>query len=183
VIADSTSRRQADDERFTALFESEKDRVYALCYRLCGHHADAEDALQETFIDVYRGLGGFRGDASHSTWIYKIAVRAALRVRGRAKSRAVTLPDDLSARTDVSAGLKEEARRTLEAIEKLSFEHRVVLHLFALEGMSHREIGEILAIPEGTVWSRLHTARRRLSVIMSGAGGAKAADQDRHGND
>lgn len=176
MIAGSTMRHQRDEERFTALFESEKDRVYALCYRPCGNRADAEDALRETFVDVHRGLEGFRGEASFSTWIYRIAIRAALRVRSRAKSRTVTLPNDLAARTGDSEELGEEVRRTLESIEKLSFEHHVVFHLFALEGMSRREIGEILAIPEGTVWSRVHTARRRLSAIMSGAGGEGSED-------
>ncbi len=164
----STSHRDRDDTHLRELFENEKDRVFALCYRLCGNHADAEDALQETFVDVLRGLSGFRGDASYSTWIYRISIRAALRVRSRAKSRTVTLPDDLVASVDLSAELKDEVQRTLQAINKLSWEHRVVLHLFAIEGMSHKEVGEILAIPEGTVWSRLHTARHRLCTLMRG---------------
>jgi RNA polymerase sigma-70 factor (ECF subfamily) len=166
MIAGSTSRRDTDDAHFRELFKNEKERVFTLCYRLCGHHADAEDAVQETFVDVYRGLSGFRGDASLSTWIYRIAIRAALRVRGRAKSRTVTLPDDLLAGVDLSADLKDEAQRTLQAIGQLPWEHRVVLHLFAIEGMSHKQVGEILGIPEGTVWSRLHTARQRLRALM-----------------
>jgi RNA polymerase sigma-70 factor (ECF subfamily) len=61
---------------------------------------------------------------------------------------------------------RDEARRVHAAMLRLPAEHRAVLSLLALEGLSHREVAEVLGVPEGTVWSRLHAARRRLSEVL-----------------
>jgi len=152
---------------FDALFRGQRERVLALCLHLTGRRADAEDAAQETFLAVHRTLPDFRGEARLTTWIFRIAVRAALQARARRHDHAevdpvTPAPGGLQA-TAAALAARDEARRVQAALGALPAEQRAVLALFALEGLSHREIAEGLGVPEGTVWSRLHGARRRLA--------------------
>lgn len=156
----------ARDAAFEDIFRSHRGRVYALCLRLAGSRALAEDALQETFLDVYRGLEAFRGDSRLSTWIYRLALRTALRLRARHRD----LPSDDDAPTasiDPAGALtaRDRVRRLEVAVAALPAEQRTVLCLFAVEGLGHREIADILGVPEGTVWSRLHQARKALAAV------------------
>lgn len=80
------------------------------------------------------------------------------------------MSDELSVdRTEAELLARDEARRTLAALQQLTADHRAVLSLFALEGLSHREVAEVLGVPEGTIWSRLHGARKRLAELMGAA--------------
>ena len=72
---------------FEEIFRVHHDPVFGLCCRLCGNPALAEDAVQETFVEVYKGVPLFRGEASLGTWIYRVAMRTALRLRARARLR------------------------------------------------------------------------------------------------
>jgi RNA polymerase sigma-70 factor (ECF subfamily) len=142
-----------------ALFREHHQTVLGLALGLCRSRADAEDAVQETFLAVQQALPSFRGDAKLSTWLHRIALRCALAVRASrgAVSEAV---EDARA---VDPHGQTDARLALEpALASLPAEHRAVLALFAVQGLTHREIAEILNVPEGTVWSRLHAARRKL---------------------
>ena len=139
--------------------------VHALCVNLLGT-ADAEDALQETFIAVARALPSFLGDASVQTWVHRIAIRVALKLRARRRPQdelSDQLPD---AATDPIAD-RADADELSYALRSLSFEHRVVLSLFAVSGLTHAEIAETLGVPEGTVWSRLHHAKRKLGELLT----------------
>jgi RNA polymerase sigma-70 factor (ECF subfamily) len=168
LLAAARGRGKPREEAFDDLFRALREPVLALCLHLAGRRADAEDALQETFLAVHRALPRFRGEARLSTWVYRIAVRAALRARARRRDGPAVDPETPGGRSDAEADLEArlEARRLQEAMARLPAEHRVVLSLFALEGLSHRQIAEVLGVPEGTVWSRLHAARRRLSEEM-----------------
>jgi RNA polymerase sigma-70 factor (ECF subfamily) len=147
---------------FTELFHDFRGRVLSLCLHLTGSAADAEDAAQEVFLVVFRDLPKFRGDCRLSTWIYRIAVRIAFRVKAKS-SRNAPLDQDPAIETPDPALQGERRRLLARALARLSADHRTVLALFSLEGLSHREIAETLGIPEGTVWSRLHLARKKLS--------------------
>lgn len=147
---------------FDEIFAALRERVLALSLHLTGNRADAEDALQETFLGVYQALPGFRGEAQVSTWVYRIAIRTALRVkaRSRAARRAGPLETDPADRHPGRAGpatgpealvAREDRERLAAAIAALPAEHRVVVSLFGIEGLSHKEIAAILGIPEGTV--------------------------------
>jgi RNA polymerase sigma-70 factor (ECF subfamily) len=141
------------------LFRQHHATVLGLCLGLCRSRADAEDAVQETFLAVQQALPSFRGEAQLSTWLHRIALRSALAVRAR-RGAVEEAGDD--GRT-VDPHRQSDARLALEpALATLPLEHRAVLALFAVQGLTHREIAEILGVPEGTVWSRLHAARRRL---------------------
>jgi RNA polymerase sigma-70 factor (ECF subfamily) len=157
---DQPAREAAFQEIFTAL----RRPVFALCRNLTGNATEAEDVLQEVFLAVYRALPRFRGDSQLSTWIHRIAIRTALRSSARGRRRA-TIPLE----TEPVAPVKGDPLVAAEliasfraALAGLPFRERVVLSLFSVEGLSHAEIAEILGIPVGTVWSRLHKARKRL---------------------
>jgi RNA polymerase sigma-70 factor (ECF subfamily) len=155
------------DAAFEQIFHVHRGRVFALCQRLCGNRALAEDAFQETFLDVYRGLRGFRGEAQLGTWIYRIAMRTALRLRARtpAPVEPEAEPADGTAPLD-ALDARARARRVQAAIDALPAEQRTVIALFAVDGLSHGEIAEILGVPEGTVWSRLHKARKAIASAV-----------------
>ena len=157
--------RSGGGEREAALAEVVKTfqpQVHQLAGMLTREPAEAEDVSQEVFLAVMRGLRGFRGEARLSTWIYRITLRTAARVRAR-HPPGEPLPESLTAPEGPDPAIRAEELRALQAaMERLSEGHRVVLALFAVEGLSHRAIASVLGIPEGTVWSRLHTARKRL---------------------
>lgn len=138
-------------------------RLLALCLHLCGNAADAEDALQDTLLALH--VARFRGDSSVGTFAYRIALRTALRIKSRGLRGAEPSMEPATS----GAGAIEaaaDAAKVLRAMALLPAEQRAVLSLFALEGLKHKEIAEILGVPEGTVWSRLHAARKRLQVEL-----------------
>jgi RNA polymerase sigma-70 factor, ECF subfamily len=159
-------RARDRDAAFAELFAAYRARVFTVCRHLVRSQADAEDATQEVFVALWRALPSFRGESALGTFIHRIAVRAATRQRGRslrAQSARVTPPEPAAGDPLES---KQEEARLWAAIDRLTLEQRTVLALFAVEGLGHREISDILGIPEGTVWSRLHTARKRLAAEL-----------------
>ncbi|MBI5067875.1 MAG: sigma-70 family RNA polymerase sigma factor [Deltaproteobacteria bacterium] len=157
---------RAREEVVVELFRGHRAPLLGVCLHLTGDRADAEDALQEAFLSAHRALPAFRGEARLSTWLWRIAVRAALEVRGRRRPAAPVDPELPAPPAEPPLLARDEARRVLAAMDRLPAEHRVVLSLFAAEGLRHREIAEILGVAEGTVWSRLHEARRRLAAAL-----------------
>lgn len=148
------------------LLDELQPAIGALCLRLTAHPADAEDATQDTLLAVYRGIDHFRGESRVSTWAFRIAVRSATKARARQRkhARAQESVDGLVGHVPGEA-FERDLRR---ALATLPVAHAMVLALFALEGMSHLEIAEVLNVPEGTIWSRLHTARRKLAHALDG---------------
>jgi RNA polymerase sigma-70 factor (ECF subfamily) len=164
----------AADARFNEVFAAHRSKVLALCLHLTGRRAEAEDAVQETFLAVHRALPEFRGESQISTWIYRIAVRSALSVRAKRRV-SEPIPEELpdsAPLPDEAADARRSTERLAVALESLGAEHRAVLSLFAVEGLSHSEIAAVLGIPEGTVWSRLHLARKQLAKALGRARGA-----------
>ena len=154
------------DRTFELVFRVMREPLFSLCVHLTRDRAEAEDALQETFLAVHRGLAGFRGDARLSTWIWRIAIRAALRARAR-RGSAEPLDSEPAAPQHRNPAIVRDERDRLQAgLAALSADHRVVIALFAIEGLSHKEIAELLGVPEGTIWSRLHLARKRLAEAL-----------------
>ena len=153
---------RTDPRDFQAIWNEYYRAVWAHCHRLIGSASEADDATQEVFLAVYEGLDSFRGESRLFTWIYRIATRIALRHRAKLRKQPrEPMTEPATAQPDV---LQHEIRR---ALASLSIEHATVLSLFAVEGLSHGEIAEILGIPEGTVWSRLHAARRKLAERLN----------------
>jgi RNA polymerase sigma-70 factor (ECF subfamily) len=159
------------DEAFGQIFRDLRAQVFALCLHLTGGRAEAEDALQECFLSVYQAIGSFRGESRLATWVYRIAVRSALSVKARRRKDHASLDEAEStpapgADPEAQLATRQTVDRFLEALSRLPEEHRVVLSLFAVEGLDHAQIAEIVGVPPGTVWSRLHTARKKLGALM-----------------
>ena len=173
IVALARSPRTEDRAEAQGRLVAELQRpLYKLCLHLLGNPADAEDALQESLLSACRGLADFRAEAKLSTWAYRIALRTALDLRARRARRNETSTDALDGQAstmmavDEHAALKQRATRLAAAMDTLSAEQRAVLSLFAIDGLGHQEIGEVLGVPEGTVWSRLHAARKKVAAAM-----------------
>ncbi len=159
------------DRAFREIFDALRGQVFALCLHVTGGRMEAEDALQETFLSVHRSLRDFRGDSKLSTWVFRIAVRASLAVKAKRRSHASLeeareIPSEHMSPED-AAHTEKEFRKMRISFDQLSMEHRVVLSLFAVEGLRHDEIADVLGVPAGTVWSRLHLARKRLGALSA----------------
>lgn len=167
LLAGARGGAAARAAAFDGLYRALRAPVLALCLHLTGRRADAEDALQETFLAVHGALPAFRGEAGLATWVFRIALRAGLRTRARRRDHAAVDPEHPApGGGEAALAAREEARRLQAALSALPAEHRAVLALFALEGLGHAAIAGILGIPEGTVWSRLHAARRTLAEAL-----------------
>lgn len=156
------------------VYERHGERVQRLCQRLLARPADAEDAAQEVFLELFQRAGSFDGRARFSTWLHRLTVNLCLRRLERERlRRASSLPEGEDGLLDPrdsppEALTRTEARQHLEALlARLSPEHRGVLVLRELEGLSYREIAAALAVPEGTVMSRLARARERLVQLSA----------------
>jgi RNA polymerase sigma-70 factor, ECF subfamily len=155
-------------EAFNLLVERHQQGVYRVAVRMVGNEADAQDLAQEAFLRAWRGLGGFRGDSSFSTWLYRIVTTTCLKfLRGR-PPRTQPLDDT----SEAPAGRPDEviearARHTalLRAIAALRPEQRAALVLREFEGCSYEEIAAIMGITVPAVKGRLHRARLELLQI------------------
>lgn len=168
-----------DDQAFRSLVERYQGRIVALLHRLCGCPEQALDLAQETFLSAYRHLGSFRHDSRFSTWLHSIAVNqarsAARRRRPTASLDAVAsdgrrqIPEPVAVGPTVSAGLEREdlARRIAAALARLDDRYREVVVLADMHDSSYEEIAAALAIPLGTVRSRLHRGRMELRAILA----------------
>jgi len=167
--------REGDSEAFADIVRRYQDRVFNTIYRLLGDYEEASDLTQQTFLRAYMSLDRFEGASRFYTWLYRIGVNAALDERKKrarnprpmSDSAVLTTADDArrpggSSETDdpaekVLRGEREEA--VTRAIASLDELHRSVLVLRDIEGMEYDEISEVLAVPRGTIKSRLHRAR------------------------
>jgi RNA polymerase sigma-70 factor (ECF subfamily) len=175
--------RGSDSAAFDELVERYKQRVYATIYHMTSNHEDANDLAQETFIRAYKNLHRFKGDSSFYTWIYRIAVNTTINFlnshRRRAKNNLSL--DDVDARIqddpdfiertsgespDREVAANELMRQLNLALQKLSPEHRLVVTLYDIQGLSHAEIAKITNSSEGTIRSRLYYARLQLQQLL-----------------
>ena len=170
--------RAGDVAAFEPLVEKYRQRVWRLAYNILRDREEAWDVAQEAFIKAFQALPSFRGQSAFYTWLYRIVMNvAADRGRSRgAQGRAFgtervpeedwerVLPDQNPGdeSPDAAAARTEERAKIMKALDTLSEDHRRIVMLSDLEGLSYREIAETLDIPMGTVMSRLHNARKRL---------------------
>jgi RNA polymerase sigma-70 factor (ECF subfamily) len=162
-----------DLSTFEELYRSHGSRMKSVAYNILGNAADAEDAVQEAFLRVYRGMGAFKGTARLSTWMFRILVNACHdigRQRRRRRDEMDLGPEEHLRASTSPAGGDAPLRMALEkAMASLRPRHRDVFLLFEVEGFLHREIAEILNIAEGTSKSLLFEAKRELQSAL-GAG-------------
>src|SRR5215510_171829 len=176
--------RARDLTAFDELLTTFERPVYSLCFRLLGDAEEARDAAQETFLKVYRGLGGFRGEAGLKTWIYRIAINQAMNQQRwwRRRHRDETLSLELSrgdsgvtlgsllpgstSSPEEQAIASERERRIMSALAEIKNDYRVALVLREIEELSYEEIAETLGISIGTVKSRIARGREELRRRM-----------------
>lgn len=169
--------RAGNVSAFERLYVTHGARMKSIAANLLGNFADAEDAVQDCFLKVYRGAASFRGASRLSTWIYRVLVNSCydmLRKRRRrpfeARSEAGT---SASSREPVAPASDHPLRLSLEAcLKDLAPRRRAAFLLFEVEGFTHREVGDILGIPEGTSKTLLFEARRELQRRLWNRGAA-----------
>lgn len=162
--------RQGDPDAFRLLYEEHVGRIYALCLRLSGSAAQAEELVQDTFVRAWEKLPGFRGESAFGTWLFRIAVNVALgerRARGRREGRVTTTADP-EALPSTARNADPGRRMDLEAaIAALPAGARTVFLLYDVEGYQHAEIARMTGIAEGTSKTQLFRARRLLREALS----------------
>lgn len=159
--------RGGDPSAFHELVDRYAGSLFGLAVSLSGNAADAEDMLQETFTGAFRGLGAFEGRSSVKTWLTRILIRQRARHwrsthRGKAATLSIEDAPDSSVATPSSHAATDARIDVTAAIKSLSPDHREVIALREIQGLSYDEIADILEIPRGTVESRLFRARREL---------------------
>ena len=151
---------------FEQLVEEYGDRVYGIALRITGSPSDAEDAMQDAFLSAFKAWASFRAESSPTTWLYRIAVNAALqRVRRRPDDELVERDEEAAQIVDWTgdaafAAVSAELRAQLEeAIALLPPDLQVALVLRDVEGLSTAETAAVMELTEAAVKSRLHRAR------------------------
>jgi RNA polymerase sigma-70 factor (ECF subfamily) len=175
--------RAGDHEAFRSLVERYQRKIAALALGMVRSRDDAQDITQDTFARAYQSLDRFKGDAAFYTWLYRIAFNLCVDHRRReAKQAEVALETDERGELPVPAlvdGLRadepfgrardaEIARGVQQAMLELTPDHRAVILLREVEGLSYAEISQVLDCPKGTVMSRLHYARRQMQARLRG---------------
>jgi RNA polymerase sigma-70 factor, ECF subfamily len=161
-----------DRSAFETLYQRHYRRVYSLCLRMTGSPEEAEDLTQDVFIQLYRRIGSYRGEALFTTWLHRLTVNQVLmRFRKRAvKFESITVDGELPLPAE-----PEGSPRTLpiidaialdRAIAKLPPGYRTVFVLHDIEGYEHEEIAHTLGVTIGTSKSQLHKARLKLRELL-----------------
>ena len=182
-----------DATAYRGLVEKYQGRVYSLIYGMVRNREDARDLTQEAFVKAYRSLETFRLEAGFYTWMYRIAMNLAIDFVRKRKRREVVGFDETIAQRDDDGDIaevhheegpgralerKQTLARIMDAMEELPEDQRQVVLLRELEGLSYKEIADVMGIPEGTVMSRLFYARKKLQKLLSdddGPSGTEAA--------
>lgn len=154
-----------DGEVFEEVYRLHGSRMKSIAFNYLGNRADAEDAVQETFLKIHRAAGGFTGEASFATWAIRILVNTCVDVLRKRRRRGEESPIDeetgeLERGAPPSDPTKRIALRRL--IGDLPEQRRAVFTLFEIEGMSHAEIGELLGISEGNSKWILFATKKQL---------------------
>jgi RNA polymerase sigma-70 factor (ECF subfamily) len=168
-----------DATAFEPLVEKYRQRVWRLAYQVLHDREEAWDVAQEAFVRAFHSLPSFRGQSAFYTWLFRITVNVATdRHRQRGAQARAFGPERVSeeewARTtpdpgggpEQQAARKEQRERIRSALNALPPKARTIIMLSDVEGLSYREIAEVLNCPIGTVMSRLHNARKRLKVLL-----------------
>jgi len=146
--------REGERAAFDVLFQRHKPFIYNVCYRMLGSAEDAVDATQSSFIQAYRGLKGFRGDASFRSWLYRIAVNLCTSMLRQEMRRG-----EVQLEMDYPGHESRSDDRVWETILGLLPDLRSALVLFYFQGLSCRDMAAALGCSEGAVRTRLHRAR------------------------
>jgi RNA polymerase sigma-70 factor (ECF subfamily) len=192
--------KRGDREAFRTLFERYHRRAYALAFGVLRHQDDALDVVQDAFIKAHKYLDKFEGNSSFYTWLYRIVMNLAIdhlrkhrRVRpveldeqrleeGSAQADLGLLPTLLGGNPGRALMDKEIRHRIDQALGELSDNHRSVLIMRELEGLSYEEMAQAMGCSKGTIMSRLFHARKNMQRRLVDLVEVKPADADAHGD-
>ncbi len=158
-----------DQTAFARLVSRHQRMIHALAYRMTGSLAEAEDLAQETFIAAWEQLGGFRREASFSSWLYRIAMNRCLNSRSRAARRDQVHQEWSEQRSALAANDAKLSQQVQEALLKLDAAQRAAVVLTVYDGLNHAEAARALDCSESTVSWRIFMARRKLKKLLVGA--------------
>ncbi len=172
--------KRKDRAAFKQVVETWQDMVYNTTLSLLQNAADAEDVTQDTFVQVYESIGSFKEASRLSTWIYRIAVSKALdHIRRKRRKKRFAFLESIFDRNDrlvkdppdfvhpgIQAEKKESARVLFQALEKLPLNQQSAFVLNKVEGLTYREVGEIMELTESAVDALLHRAKANLKKIL-----------------
>lgn len=185
--------REKDELAYFEFFKLYSKKIFKLAHRILGEEAAAEDALQETFLNILKGIKDFRGESKLSTWVYRIAINVCLGMLRKNKQNqhinldsalesnrgsiaCSTLPKGPAKRVRSQLGqfdpftkcLSEEIKAQVQDIlNKLDEKHRLVVRLHDLEGLTIEEIAKVARCPSGTVKSRLFYGRKVFKALFN----------------
>ena len=172
--------QQGDETAFEALVRLYEKKIYTLCRRMCGNDEDAQEAAQDAFLSLWRSAKSFRGDASLSTWLYRLATNACIDLlrRNQRGGERVSLDDEETTFELVDAAplpeqaleRKETQRLVNEGLAALPEDYRAILLLRETEGLSYAEIADAMHMELGTVKSRISRGRVLLRNYLSASG-------------
>jgi RNA polymerase sigma-70 factor (ECF subfamily) len=159
---------EGDRKMQEALYNKFSPKMYAVCLRYAGNADDAQDILQDGFVKIYKNLARFRGEGSFEGWIRRIFVNTAIE-----HLRRKTFLTPIAEKEENTILYKEKTaldrlgeKDILNLISQLSPGYRTVFNLYVVEGYTHKEIGDILGISEGTSKSQLARARMILQDMV-----------------
>lgn len=164
-----------DRQAFGQLVERYQDRVFNALVGLLGCREEARDAAQDAFVQAWRKLDAFRGEAKFYTWLYRIAMNQGLSRRRRKrpvasldqqKEAVGAEPVDPAGEPTDTLAAAENVAQVRAALAELADDHRQILVLREIEGLAYEDIAETLELPVGTVRSRLFRARSQLKEVL-----------------
>lgn len=166
---------EKNQKAWTELVTRYYGKVAATVYRIIGKSAESEDVVQEVFTEIAKAIKSYRRDSLFSTFLYRIAVNTAYKYIQKNLDRNETTEEpefflqigDSSSGSESSLIKQERAQMLNSAMKRISPEKRLVLTLYEVEGVSLKEIADILKQPLQTVWSRINQAKKELYVMLS----------------
>ena len=164
--------QNGDMAAFEQLFYKYQERVYSTALRMMDNKEDALDLTQEIFLRVYQNMHKFKFTSAFSTWLYRLAVNLCIDELRKRKRFANTTPlEEAVSQADVNtpedhAISKDREKQVWEALNSLKEKERTIIILRDIEGLSYKEIAEVLKCSLGRVKSRLHEARQKLRAIL-----------------
>lgn len=173
-----------DSDAYDELYAQYNKKIFNTAYRILGEETSAEDALQETMLNVYRGISNFRGDAKISTWISRITINVCLGMLRKGKKRqfididnesAGELPAEANGFSDplVHTSMEELKSHIRETFKRMTGKQAIVVRLHDMEGNTIQEIAKIIRCPIGTVKSRLFYGRQEFKALYNSLGYAE----------
>jgi RNA polymerase sigma factor (sigma-70 family) len=151
------------------LYNQYSKAMYSLAYRMMNNREDAEDMLQEAFIECFRNLGSFRFESTFGAWLKKILINRCLNNLKKNKIDLIlyeNVPANEYEEETIEVEIQYETDKVFKAIEKLPDGYRIILTLYLLEGYDHSEISQILGISESTSKSQYSRGKVKLKKIL-----------------